>query len=305
MGSGPPPLPKRPQPSGLPITPVDPDRQHHFYQGDRIHKGVPPLPKQAPGLMDQLGKFLGADVLAAAGPIGAVALGAQQLTTQLEAMRKTVGRVTEGLEGLAQNQLPSARGFGDAIADFQETIPIIGQAMAAQTRLLLDIAQLPEKLSAAFLNRAHQLAPYSGVISSAEAIRDVRTIQADIREARELGHDMARMVDAQSRLDQTVRELLLPIKKVIVEVLADRLEMLLSIATDIKNSGAGQAIAGAISGASPPVAFWGGLLSGLSGIQTSVDELKPKPAAEALQIWDDFLKDMENAELNLGGRGDV
>jgi hypothetical protein len=261
---------------------------------------VPPLPKQAPGLMDQLGKFLGADVLAAAGPIGAVALGAQQLTTQLEAMRKTVGRVTEGLEGLAQNQLPSARGFGDAIADFQETIPIIGSAMAAQTRLTQDIAQLPEKISQAFLNRAHQIAQYSGPISAAEAMANVRNIKADIREARELGPGMARMVDAQSRIEQDVREILLPIKKFVVEVLAERLELLADAARVILRS---PELAQAILKESLEALA---LLASAKGTEAikKIDEL-PEKLAKILQrqddnpgiLFDNFLRDFGAARF--------
>jgi hypothetical protein len=75
-----------------------------------------------------------------------------------------------------------------------------------------------------FVERGQELAKYSAPLSAAGARSEIRDIMADIREANALGDDIARLTDAQSELWTDVRDLLLPIKRAIVEELADALE---------------------------------------------------------------------------------
>jgi hypothetical protein len=81
-----------------------------------------------------------------------------------------------------------------------------------------------DRIDKAFEGRAHQIAQFSAPISVAEANKDARTMMADAHEADVLGPSMARMIDAETELNLTVRDALLPIKKFVVETLAERLE---------------------------------------------------------------------------------
>jgi hypothetical protein len=218
----PPPLPQ--QSAGPTLTPGA--------RGSSWGVGPPPLPgggsaPAAPGIMGQLAGQLGGSALAAAGPIGGVLMGIQQMTGSLQGMKKAVDGVSGALEGLASNQLPSATDGIDGAADFiSSSLPIVGEMIGAQMKFQAAVLDIPNKLTAAFIEQAGRIQQYSGPISGAQAISDVRQIQADIREAQALGPGMGRMIDAQSRLDTTLREILLPIKKFIVEVLAERLELM-------------------------------------------------------------------------------
>lgn len=217
----------------------------------------PPLPKAkkkggkddndiAGAVADRLGmggalkdaKAAGAGLGSAAGAAGIVGLalmGIQQVTASMQGLAKTADKVSAGLVGMVDNKFMSGSDLTNGLAEMQEGIPIIGEMLGAQTRLQGAILNLPEKLSDAFLQRAKQLSGFSGNIAGAEAKADVRSVMADLREAQELGPAMGRMIDAQSQLEVELRELLLPIKKFVIEVLADRLEFIANGAKVISN----------------------------------------------------------------------
>lgn len=71
----------------------------------------------------------------------------------------------------------------------------------------------------AFVNRGLELAQYSPSISIAESQSDVRRMMADIREAQALGDDYARLIEAQTDVEIEIREILIPIKKFVMEIL--------------------------------------------------------------------------------------
>lgn len=84
-----------------------------------------------------------------------------------------------------------------------------------------------------FIDRGKELEKFSGPIAGARARADVRSTLADIREAKQLGEGIAGLTDAQSRLEETVRQLLEPIKRFVVENLADLLSTIADIAQDL------------------------------------------------------------------------
>lgn len=84
-----------------------------------------------------------------------------------------------------------------------------------------------------FIQRGAELEKYSGAIAGARAQAGVRSFRADVREAKEMGEGIAGLTDAQSRLDETVRELLEPIKRFVVENLADLLGTIADIAQEL------------------------------------------------------------------------
>lgn len=76
----------------------------------------------------------------------------------------------------------------------------------------------------AFVARGRELSGLSGTLASATAQADVRKLQADLREAQQVGPAMARLIEVQSKADAAVQRLLEPIKIVITEKLTVFLE---------------------------------------------------------------------------------
>lgn len=189
----------------------------------------------AAGVAGGAGAALG--VAAAAAPyVALVAVGAKVLTDSFNRVAKAANQIGDDAAGLVMNQMPDLRAKVDDAADaLGDTIPILGGVAAAGIKAANAIASIPEKLDAAFIARAKQLEGLNANIAGAEARADVRALRADIREANELGQGMGRLVDAQSRIDTTIRDLLLPIKKFVLEVLAVRLEIIADVLGIIAN----------------------------------------------------------------------
>jgi hypothetical protein len=200
------------------------------------------------GFLDTLGlggvnkglKAFGAEGLTtaagAAGIAGAVLFAIHEITGSLKAMKAEVDAVTHGMEAVVQNDFAgaseAAKEFGTNLA---RSIPIIGEAAAAEVELGQAIISIPEKLDQAFLKQAKTLAPYSGNIAGAEARAEVAQIQADLREARELGPDLERLIDAETELRTVTRDALLPIKRFLLETLAARLEVIVTVVRVVEN----------------------------------------------------------------------
>lgn len=83
-----------------------------------------------------------------------------------------------------------------------------------------------ERLTKAFIDRAKEIGKYSPSIAAAEASSNIKFIMADIRESQALGQDMGRLMTASTDVQIQIRELLIPIKKTIINGLATMLELL-------------------------------------------------------------------------------
>lgn len=222
---GPPPLPKPAKPPPLPKS-AKPQAPEDLGQTVLDSLGFGGVGNALKGAAAGLGTAAGV-----AGIIGLVAMGAQTATNALNQLGKRANEVSELFQSIAMGGTPSTLGTSDKIADYLgDTIPILGDVAAAQVRLQGAIIEMPEKLTNAFIQRAGQIGQYSPQISMAQAQAQARNTMADLREAQVLGPSMARMIDAQNRQEQAFRELVLPIKKVVVELLADRLELLAKVA---------------------------------------------------------------------------
>lgn len=99
---------------------------------------------------------------------------------------------------------------GGVVKAFGMVSQVVGQAVLAI-----------DQLAKAILARADELMKYSPDIAVAKAQTTLKLQQADIREAQALGPDMARLLQAKTDVDISIRDILLPIKKVIVELVAD------------------------------------------------------------------------------------
>lgn len=173
----------------------------------------------------------------AGGGPGALALAdavASRLTRQIQTVGNTAAGA--GLTGamLARNQFGAA--FGAAAgtaANAVEQIPVFGQVAGGIIRAGNALVQSFNLVTNAFIERGRELAKYSPELARAGAVAGVRSTLADIREAQALGGPLARLTDAQSRMETTIRDLLRPIKEVIVEQLASYLENAQKNITDI------------------------------------------------------------------------
>lgn len=86
-----------------------------------------------------------------------------------------------------------------------------------------------ETLTKAFLRRADQLSGLSPDLAMAKAMNQVNNLMADIREAQALGPDMAKLSMTVNSIEIEIREILLPIKRVIVGGLADFMKGVLDV----------------------------------------------------------------------------
>ena len=136
-------------------------------------------------------------------------------------------RGAAGLEGGA-----GAASAGMALAKLAGPV---GIAVAA----LVGLGVAAKSLVDSFLERARELQGYSQDIAAAQAQSEVRSMMMDIQEAQELGPALSSMVKAQSDLDATFRELMLPIKKFVAEVLASLMNRMVNGVDELQSLLAG------------------------------------------------------------------
>jgi len=91
------------------------------------------------------------------------------------------------------------------------------------------------KVVTAFVERGKQLQGYSADLSMANARASITSTLADIREAQELGPALARLTDAKTDFDLALRELLLPIKKAVVEIMVPILQTMTHMVENVSD----------------------------------------------------------------------
>jgi hypothetical protein len=105
-------------------------------------------------------------------------------------------------------------------------IPIVGKLYESQLQAAIAPVKAFTTAVEGFTARAHELAGFSPSIAVAEQMGDIRGFFDDLKEAQRLGPDLARMLKAETGMQHDLREIFLPIKAVIVEGIADMLEVL-------------------------------------------------------------------------------
>jgi hypothetical protein len=141
-----------------------------------------------------------------------------------EEMRRLASN--DNLGALTSSVTKAAEGFAALVPGWD--------LMAASVRSAVGVVTAFRDTVEGFVARGRQLAGLSGPLAGAGARAEVREFMADVREAEELGPGMARLTDVQSELAADLREMLLPIKKFVIEVLADFLEWLRGAVTEIR-----------------------------------------------------------------------
>lgn len=198
-----------------------------------------------------------------------------------------------------------AEAAGGALATLSAAALPVGAAFVAidaATKLATAAFGKAREAMESFVNRAHELSAFSPAIAGAEARADVRSLLDDMREAQDLGPDMARLLDSESDLRHEIREMLLPIKRVAVSTIADGLLVVESMAqglnallADVKrwmeeNRAATTAIGGFLEGALGPA---GAIASGLGQI---VSQLKEEAAQKMRDDPEAWLRELYDAK---------
>lgn len=174
---------------------------------------------------------------AAGGPVG---LAAAAVGVAEEIKKKITQAPIDGINALADAAKMAAGNDGmglfkkgaEAATGALEKIPVAGEAIALPFKVATAAATALADVAGVFVARGRALSGYSGELAGSAARADVADLTADIREAQVLGPDTARLMDTMTDLNQMVREGLLPIKQIVVEVLAGTL-------TDVKEAARG------------------------------------------------------------------
>jgi hypothetical protein len=133
----------------------------------------------------------------------------------------------------AAGEAAGEAGAAEAVAGLGAAAGPAGVAVAAFAVALgatVAVVKVAAQAISAFAERGRELAPYSAALTAASARADIRNIQADQREAEVLGPKLAELIELQSNGQQALRELLLPIKEWIIDILNGLMKGLFEVA---------------------------------------------------------------------------
>jgi hypothetical protein len=166
-----------------------------------------------------------AGLAAAAGPIGLIASAAMELRHQVQEMGRrgvaAVGQTATRVGALDAKLLGDAveMGAGAAIKA-ASMLPGVGPAIGIAGPAVVEGIRQVRAFGQALEATASRLAPYHGRLSEAEALADVRSMLGDYRRAQKLGDGLAKFVDARSKIEEDVRDLLADGLKPLLELIA-------------------------------------------------------------------------------------
>jgi hypothetical protein len=189
--------------------------------------------------LGQLAALAGAGRLG--GALGSIGMAMHNPTpVNFTAAAVGVGNAAFGtMQQAGQNM--AANKYGELLGQGAQTASVAlmalgpaGMAAGAALSVVASGAKAFLAVVQSFIERGKQLEQYSGELSAASARSEVRERLADIREAQEIGPEITRLVDAQLQFDTDMREIWLPIKKAIVDVLGAVMEELADVMRDMK-----------------------------------------------------------------------
>jgi hypothetical protein len=171
--------------------------------------------------------------LAAAGPVGLAVLAAKVIKDKIETgigdiFRGAANSVAvageAGSAAIRGNNADAVGQVGTGMLKLAGELPVVGDKL----KVLGDVAQKTVGAFVgvvdAFTERGRELRGYSGALAGSYAQSDVRSLLGDIKEAQQLGPEIARINDSQSKMSDMLRDLLLPIKKAVADNLAGWME---------------------------------------------------------------------------------
>lgn len=187
---------------------------------------------------------LGAEAAAlATGPVGAAVVAGGIIYDQVsELIKKPFEQARAAIDGFAQagknvanNDLGALAEQGsEAFAGFVEKAGLAGVVLAEQVRTYTAAVRAAQAVVDSFVQRGRQLAAFDGRLASAGAQADVARLQADIREARVTGDQVAKLTRAQSQIEQTNREAMLFIKTEVIGAINAIVEPVAEVAEAVR-----------------------------------------------------------------------
>jgi hypothetical protein len=160
--------------------------------------------------------------------IAALAIGQAVLEGFTNAARAAKASIEE--LSYATTLLARGQNFGalmtvtDSAVKAVGAIPVIGGALEAGLGVATTAVRGFANVVQGFVDRGAELAKYSPEISQARSMAEIRQMQGDIREAQALGPSIARLTEIQSEASDSLRDILLPIKQILIEDLAELLK---------------------------------------------------------------------------------
>ncbi len=162
----------------------------------------------------------GGGLAAAAGPVAIAALALMAVGEAGEKAASAIrGMGRTAVEFVNNDPTAAMRRVTDGIIETVDKIPIVGEALTALPKVFLAVGDAAGALKDAFLQNARKLENYSGAISAAESLADVRHILADINEAQRTGPRLAQLVTLQSQIEVEFQRAMVPIKEDLLELL--------------------------------------------------------------------------------------
>lgn len=218
------------------------------------------------------------------------------------AVNGTTGGTTAGTSSAATSLASSA---GQAAGSVVGTLAYgAGAAAAIGTAAIAIFKSVKGEL----LSQAQEMANISPVVAQAQANASIRSMNQDFREAAELGPAMARLVEAQNKADIALQQIWLPIKKVLLEVIATTMEQIAEALRELKIYLA--QIWGVMEKLSE-VRSLSGLFDALSGMQKHLEGIRRglerqnvKDDTELPSFMQDFLSISASKGGAAGGPGD-
>jgi len=111
----------------------------------------------------------------------------------------TINKVVDGMEGLARK------------------VPIVGEALGGTLAAIAAPGRALQEVFGALVNRGKEIGQYSGAISQAQAMQDVTSILADIKEAQNNEEGYAALIQAQTEFNSAWREAFAPVRKMLID----------------------------------------------------------------------------------------
>lgn len=125
------------------------------------------------------------------------------------------------------------RGAADSVAT---GLTAINGPAGIVAKALLGLHDAASMVTKFFMSEAQRLGMYSADISGAQAIAEYRHIVQDVRESESLGPDLGRLVDAQSRMDEAFREIVLELKEAVLPYIIELAEFSAEVAEFVKEN---------------------------------------------------------------------
>ncbi len=301
----------RPGWSGAPVAPVAGPRPVAYPVGtSAINNLIPaPIRSAAAGMgfntqaaAGQIARTVGPGAAAMAGPAAGIFLVAELASRKIASdFNKTAEKVERFGGTLAKFAANDHLGMMDDavhhVTESLEEIPILGRVLAAEVRAVVAPFKAVAAVSAAFAERARQLQSFNGALAASQAAADNRSYMGDLRESNRLGGTMAKFVEAQSKAEDTMRELLLPIKDILLKSLTGLMigmEKGLELAKEIRD--------GAANNSSLIIQSIGTIFGGPAGggIGAAIDKIAKKLLSTPSEPAKDPMNEWLNAADGLG-----